>query len=57
MTDLERKFLEALTKIVNQVDDGPAHCVGREASGNLVWKGSFLSRIEDARDLLLNGAE
>ena len=47
---MEIELIDLLQKIVQQVDDGPNFCIGRESTGNLVWKGSFLNSIKMLRD-------
>ncbi len=49
----ERDLLaEAVRELLLQVDDGPRGCYGTESSGNDVWKGSFLARIERLRTIV-----
>lgn len=42
-------LLEALERILQQADEGPRGCYGRDSGGHEDWKGSFHSRIEAAR--------
>lgn len=43
---------DAVRELLLQVDDGPRACYGTRQSGDDVWKGSFLARIERLRALV-----
>lgn len=46
------ELLAALQSILEQSDDGAQACAGIESSGRIVWKGSYIERLETARAVI-----
>lgn len=44
--------IEILRQIIAATDEGPGACLGHEANGATVWKGSFRSLLWEAHDVV-----
>jgi hypothetical protein len=49
---LNAELAAALERLIQQADEGPRGCYGRDSGGREDWKGSFHERIETARAAL-----
>ncbi len=51
------ELLAALRNLLQQADEGVRACIGTDSGGTVDWKGSFHSRLEDARDAIAHAEE
>jgi hypothetical protein len=52
-TEAHATLTDILRQIVAKTDGGPGECIGHEADGRTVWKGSFRSLLWEAHDAIL----